>query len=45
MTANLYTNQERNIWKTWLLMSSFLIIVIALGYAFGWYYGAPEILF
>jgi heat shock protein HtpX len=44
MTANLYTNQERNIWKTWFLMGSFLVLVIAIGWAFGWYYGAPEIL-
>ena len=43
--ATLYTQQSNNVWKTWVLMSSFLIIVIGLGYVFARVYGNPNILY
>ncbi len=43
--ATLYTQQDRNISKTWFLMSMFLVVVIAIGYAISWYYGNPVILY
>lgn len=43
--ATLYTQQSRNIGKTWLLMSSFLVIVILLGFVFSRMYGNPNILY
>lgn len=41
----LYTQQGKNIRKTWFLMSAFLVLVIALGYAISWYMGSPAILY
>ena len=43
--SNLYTHQSANILKTYLLMGSFLIMVIAVGYAAAWYIGSPVILY
>jgi heat shock protein HtpX len=43
--ATLYTQQSKNVEKTWLLMSVFLIIVIALGFVFSHIYGNPNILY
>ncbi len=43
--ATLYTQQDSNIHKTWLLMAGFLIVVIAIGYATSWYLGNPFILY
>ena len=43
--ATLYTEQGRNVRKTWMLMSVFFIIVIALGYIFAQIYGNPNILY
>jgi len=43
--ATLYTQQGQNVRKTWLLMTSFLIIVIGLGYLFSQMYGNPNILY
>lgn len=43
--ATLYTQQDRNIRKTWLLMGAFLVAVIAIGYATSWYLGDPSILY
>jgi heat shock protein HtpX len=42
---NLYDHQEKNTFKTWVLMISFLVIVVALGYFFAWYFGNPVILY
>lgn len=42
---NLYTHKESNIFRTWLLMSAFLILVIGLGYAFSYYFNNEFILF
>ena len=43
--ATLYTQQSKNVGKTWLLMSVFLIIVILIGFVFSQYYGNPNILY
>lgn len=43
--ATLYTQQGKNIRKTWLLMTVFFIIVIAIGYAVSWYLGDVSILY
>ena len=42
--ATLYTQQTKNVEKTWLLMALFLGVVIALGWVFAYVYGNPEIL-
>lgn len=43
--ATLYTHQAQNIWKTYLLMGVFLVMVIAIGYAVAWYMQNPVILY
>jgi heat shock protein HtpX len=43
--ATLYTQQSTNIRKTWLLMTVFLVMVIAIGYATAWYLQSPVILY
>lgn len=43
--ATLYTHQSENIGKTWVLMGSFLTLVIAIGYAASWYLGSSAILY
>lgn len=43
--ATLYTHQGENVRKTWLLMLSFLVIVVAIGYAVSWYMESPVILY
>src|SRR3989344_9059141 len=43
--ASLYTEQGKNIRKTWLLMGVFLVLVIAIGYATAWYLNQPGILY
>ncbi|MCH7597912.1 M48 family metallopeptidase [Patescibacteria group bacterium] len=43
--ASIYTHQDKNIRKTWLLMTSFLIVVVGIGWAFSWYMGSPIILY
>src|SRR3989338_9181969 len=40
----LYTQAESNIRKTWLYMSLFLILIIAIGWAFSYYMGSSAIL-
>ena len=42
--ATLYTHQSKNITKTWLLMTTFFVLVIGLGWFFSQYYGNPSIL-
>lgn len=42
--ATLYTNQSKNITKTWLLVGVFLAIVLGLGYFLSVYYDNPSIL-
>lgn len=43
--ATLYTEQGKNVFKTWFLMAWFLVIVIAIGYAISWYLGDSSILY
>jgi heat shock protein HtpX len=43
--ATLYTKQTSNIRKTWLMMSVFLLLVIALGFALSFMYGNPSLLY
>jgi len=43
--ATIYTHQDSNIRKTWLLMFFFLVIVIAIGWGFSWYYDNSFILY
>lgn len=43
--ATLYTHQSANIRKTWLLMTIFLVLVIAVGYASAWLLQSPIILY
>lgn len=43
--ATLYTQQSKNVGKTWMLMSVFLIIIIGLGFVFARMYGNPNILY
>ncbi len=41
----LYTHQTSNIAKTWMLMTVFLVMVIAIGYGASWYMGNSYILY
>ncbi len=43
--ATLYTQQSKNVAKTWALMATFLIFVILIGWSLSWYYGDPLILY
>lgn len=43
--ATLYTHQGKNVRKTWMLMSIFLVIIIGLGFVFGRMYNNPNILY
>ncbi len=43
--ATLYTQQGKNIRKTWWLMTWFLVIIVALGYLTSAIYGNPAILY
>lgn len=42
---NIYTHQSENIRNTWILMTTFLIVVIGLGWLFSLYFGNPVILY
>ncbi len=35
---SLYQERSANLWRTWFLMTGFFVMVIAIGYAVGWYY-------
>lgn len=43
--ATLYTKQSSNIRKTWFLMTTFLLIVIVIGFVLSLLYGDPNILY
>ena len=43
--VTLYTEQTKNVEKTWLLMAVFLMVVIAVGWLLSYYYGNPNILY
>ena len=42
--ATLYTHQEENVAKTWILMAGFFGVVLALGWAISYYFNNPGIL-
>ena len=43
--TNLYQQKDSNIRKTWLLMTVFLVLIILIGWLFGFVYNSPEILY
>lgn len=43
--ATLYTQQDKNIRKTWMLFGIFLILVIGIGWSFSFIYQSPGILY
>lgn len=43
--ATLYTQQASNVRKTWLLVATFLVLVIGIGWFLSIYYGDPIILY
>jgi heat shock protein HtpX len=43
--ATIYTQQSKNVRKTWLIMATFLATVIAVGYVASQYFGDPTILY
>lgn len=43
--ANLYQHKDSNIRKTWLLMTVFFVLIIFIGWLFGYVYNSPEILY
>jgi len=45
MAVNLYKEQGRNVAKTWVLMSVFLVVIIVIGWFISWYYNSPGILY
>jgi len=40
--STLYTQQDKNVRKTWLLMTLFLVLVIGIGWVFSQVYGDPS---
>lgn len=42
--ATLYTHQEENVAKTWVIMGVFLCVVMAVGWAISYYFQSPAIL-
>lgn len=43
--ATLYTQQSKNVTKTWMLMTVFLVLVIGIGWFVSIYYNNPNILY
>jgi heat shock protein HtpX len=43
--ANLYQQKDSNIRKTWLLMTMFLVLIIFIGWLFGYLYNSPQFLY
>jgi len=41
---DIYHEQSKNVWKTWLLMLTFLVVIIAIGYVFAMIYNNSLIL-
>ncbi len=42
--ATLYTQQSRNVQRTWLLMATFFALIMALGWVVSWYLREPVVL-
>lgn len=45
MAVSLYTQQDRNVFKTWVLMVFFLVLVIVIGWFLSLYYNSSIILY
>ncbi len=45
MAANLYTEQEKNVSKTWFLMISFFVLIMFIGWSFSYIYNDVSILY
>lgn len=43
--ATIYTQQTSNVQKTWMLMGSFLVGIVAIGYAVSWYLNDSSIVY
>jgi heat shock protein HtpX len=43
--ASLYTQQSRNVFRTWMLMTGFFIVVIGVGWLASLYYGNSSVLY
>ena len=43
--ASLYTQQGKNVFRTWILMGVFFLLVIAVGFVMSQYFGDPSILY
>ena len=43
--GNLYKERSSNLFRTWVMMTVFLIVVVGIGYFVSWYYGSPIILY
>ncbi|MFA7252492.1 MAG: M48 family metalloprotease [Candidatus Paceibacterota bacterium] len=43
--STVYTEQDKNVRRTWFLMTIFLVVIIALGYFISYYYADPSILY
>ncbi len=43
--ATLYTHQSQNVRKTWFLMTTFLVLIVIIGFAFSQYFGNSNILY
>ena len=43
--ASLYTQQSRNVTKTWLLMSAFFLLIMAVGWFVSYYFGDASLLY
>jgi heat shock protein HtpX len=43
--ATVYTEQSKNVRRTWFLMTTFFVVIIALGYFISFYYQNPSILY
>src|SRR3989338_10530776 len=45
MPTNIYTHQDSNIWKTWVLIALFFSSIIILGWIVSMFYGDVSILY
>ncbi len=43
--STLYTQQSKNIHRTWLLMAVFLAVIVGIGYFASYYFDSPDILY
>lgn len=43
--ASLYTQQSKNVWRTWVLMTGFLVFVVCVGWLLSYYYDSSAILY